>query len=105
MEIYKYYLHSYNTLIQKQTLDAAGCVFEGVLTLPACIYAESFTKLVTKWDEDEDQEYQEVQNCIAWKKREKRRKKVIQLFSHSLNETGVVTKKEEEGKRTKYSRN
>jgi hypothetical protein len=38
-------------------------------------------------------------------RKEKRRKKVIQLFSHSLNETGVVTKKEEEGKRTKYSRN
>jgi hypothetical protein len=35
----------------------------------------------------------------------KRREKVIQLFSHTLNETGVVTKKEEEGKRTKYSRN
>jgi hypothetical protein len=75
MEIYKHYLHSYNTLIQKQTLDAAGCVSEGVLTLPACIYAGSFTKLVTEWDEDEDQEREEVRNYIAWKKREKKRRK------------------------------
>jgi hypothetical protein len=105
MEIYKHYLHSYNTLIQKQTLDAAGCVSEGVLTLPACIYTGSFTKLITEWDEDEDQEHEEVWNIIAWKKTEKKRKKVIQLFSCSLNETGVVMKKEEEGKRTKYSRN
>jgi hypothetical protein len=72
MEIYKHNLHSYNTLIQKQTLDAAGYVSEGVLTLPACIYAGSFTKLITEWDEDEDQEREEVRNYIAWKKTEKK---------------------------------
>jgi hypothetical protein len=104
MEIYKHYLHSYNTLIQKQTLDAAGCVSEGALTLPACIYAGSFSKLVNEWDEDDEDQCEEVQNHIAWKKREKRGK-VILLFSHSLNETGGDMKKEEEGERSKYSRN
>jgi hypothetical protein len=38
---------------------------------------------------------------IRKKKGKKRRKKVIQLFSCILNETGVVTNKEEEGERSK----
>ncbi len=87
-------------------MDAAGCVSEGVLTLPACIYAGSFSKLVNEWDEEDENKREEVRNYIAWKKREKKRgKKGILLFSRSMNETGGDMKKEEEGERTKYSRN
>jgi hypothetical protein len=59
METYKHYHHSYNTIIQKQTLEA-GCVCEGILTLPTCIYTGRFTKLVTVWDEDDEEEHKEV---------------------------------------------
>jgi hypothetical protein len=69
------------------------------------IYFDIFCTSYSKNEEERE----EVQNQIAWnkkeKKEEKRRKKVIQLFSHSLNKTGGDTKKEEEGKRSKYSRN
>jgi hypothetical protein len=45
------------------------------------------------------------ETTLLGRKEKKRGKKVILLFSHSLNETGGDMKKEEEGERTKCSRN
>jgi hypothetical protein len=75
---------------------------DGVLILPACTYAGSFTSFVTDWTDEDNMEREGVCNHITWKKIQKKKgKSTIQAFLGSIDEAGRVMKKEEEGKRSK----